>query len=129
MQKASRILFICGAVLTIVDALIMFITSFVFFSAASASQNGQPNIFGDMSATAISSVAIAFLVLSFVSAAAGIMCIFSLRFRNKIYYILAIVFSFIAGLAGPGIVGGVLALIDEFTNPNKNEQPNKTAQE
>lgn len=121
MQKASRILFICGAVLTIVDALIMFITSFVFFSAASASQNGQPNIFGDMSATAISSVAIAFLVLSFVSAAAGIMCIFSLRFRNKIYYILAIVFSFIAGLAGPGVAGGILALIDTFKNPNNNE--------
>ena len=129
MQKASRILFICGAVLTIVDALIMFIISFICFSAASAAQNGQENSFGGMSATAISSVAIVFLILSFVSAAGGIMCIFSLRFRNKIYYILAIVFSFIAGLAGPGIVGGVLALIDEFTNPNKNEQPNKAAQE
>lgn len=127
MQKAIRTLLVVGAVLAIVDALIMFILAFVFFNAAALAQNGQENIFGDMSSNSIAGVAIAFLVISIISAGAGAMCILSLSFRNKIFYIICIPLCVIAGLVGPGIVGAGLALFDEIKNPNKKEQPTEDA--
>ena len=128
MQKAIRTLLVVGAVLAIVDALVLFILAFVFFNSAAAAQNGQENLFGDMSSDSIAGVAIAFLMISIVSLGAGTMCILSLRYQNKIFYIVCIPLCVIAGLVGPGIVGAGLALFDLFKNPNKKEQPTQDAQ-
>ena len=111
MKRAIRALLICGAILCGVDALISFILSIVFFTAATTVSNGGTANFGGMSATSISSVAIVLLLLSFFSVGALIVSVFTLIRQNKILYIVTLVLCVLSGFVAPGIVGCILGIL------------------
>ena len=111
MEQARKTLIIGGAVLSFIDGLIMFILTFVFFDAASKVLNGQDAFIKGMSSDAISTVAIAFLMVSLFSLALGAVCIFSFKFKNLIMYIAIIVLSVISATLGPAMVGAIFGLV------------------
>ena len=125
MQRAIRALLICGIILAVVDGLIMFIMTFVFFTGANQVANGGVNNFGGMTANEITAVGAVFLMLTFVNAAAGVALTLSILKPYKYFYIAALALCVWAGLIAPGIVGSIIGLIESLKT--KKEQP-KAAQ-
>lgn len=114
MQRAIRALLICGTILAVVDGLIMFILTFVFFSGANQVANGGANNYGGMTANEITGVGIAFLILTFINAGAGVFCTLCIMKPWRYFYIIALALCVLAGLIAPGIVGATIGLVQDL---------------
>ena len=112
MQRAIRALLISGIILSVVDGLIMFIMTIVFFTGANQVANGGVNNFGGMTANEITAVGAVFLMLTFVNAAAGVALTLCILKPYKYFYIAALALCVWAGLIAPGIVGSIIGLIE-----------------
>ena len=122
MERPIRALLICGTILASVDALIMFILTFVFFSAANQVATGGANNYGGMTANEITSVGVVFLILTFVNVGAAVFCSLTIMKPSMKFYIITLALCVLAGLVAPGIVGSAIGLIESLKP--KEEQPN-----
>ena len=114
MKKASRILIIVSALLSIVASIIFIVYVFIFFSEATYITSGQGIATQDIdkvNASALETAGIVFLLLLFINAGNAVICFLSLRFNLKVFYILDIVMGVISGLIVPGIIGGIFGIL------------------